>query len=193
MNLISNYEGPLILIVSGLLLLILLGWWLSRRSRSGQVEKRFRSIAVDALVDVIVPNGMGGEIHLDHVLLTARGLVVLDIKDVSGTVFASDRMDDWTVMGNNNRFTFANPQPALYDRVAAVRSVVPDVPVAGHVLFNDHADFSKGTPREVVQPKGLLELYRKPPKEELRSLVDAFQPHWERLKEESVPLRGAGR
>jgi hypothetical protein len=180
------------LIAGAVLLMVAFGWWAGASRRAAQVEKRFRSIAVDALVDVIVPNGMGGEIHLDHVLLTARGLVVLDIKEVRGTVFASDRMDDWTVMGNNNRFTFANPQPALYDRVAAVRSVVPDVPVAGHVLFNDHADFSKGTPREVIQPIGLLELYRKPAKEELRSLVDAFRPHWERLKEESVPLRGEG-
>ena len=168
-------------------LLAVVVWW--RQRRGGQVGKRFRGIAVDTLVDVIVPSGMGGEIHLDHVLLTGKGLVVLDIKDVSGIIFASDRMDDWTVIGRDRRFTFANPQPSLYDRVAAVRSVVPDVPVAGHVLFNEQADFSKGTPREVIQPQELLALYRLPPKDELRTLVDAFRPHWERLREESVPLR----
>jgi len=113
----------------------------------------------------------------------------LDIKVVRGIVFASDRMDDWTVMAKDGRYTFANPQPALYDRVAAVRSVVPDVPVAGHVLFDAQADFSKGIPKEVIQPPELLELYKKPAKDELRTLVDAFRPHWERLKEESVPLR----
>jgi len=189
MNVFSSYGWPPLAALGALLALLLLWLWLRRHNRADGVEKRFRAIAVDALVDVVVPNGMGGEIHLDHVLLTARGLVVLDIKDVRGVVFASDRMDDWTVMGDDRRFTFANPQAALYDRVAAVRSVVPDVPVAGHVLFSDHADFSKGTPREVIQPKGLLELYRKPLKDELRTLVDAFRPHWERLKEESVPLR----
>ncbi len=189
MNVISTLEGQLVVGGAALLVLLLLAWWLHRRGRASPVAKRFRAIAVDALVDVIVPNGMGGEIHLDHVLLTARGLVVIDIKDVQGIVFASDRMDDWTVIGSDSRYTFANPQPALYDRVAAVRSVVPDVPVAGHVLFSDHADFSKGTPREVIQPEGLVKLYQKPPKDELRTLVDAFRPHWERLKEESVPLR----
>ena len=133
MNVISTLEGQLIVGAAALLVLLLLAWWLHRRGRESPVAKRFRAIAVDALVDVIVPNGMGGEIHLDHVLLTARGLVVIDIKDVQGIVFASDRMDDWTVIGSDSRYTFANPQPALYDRVAAVRSVVPDVPVAGHV------------------------------------------------------------
>jgi hypothetical protein len=176
--------------LGGILLLLLTGWWLLR-ARGGNVDKRFRAVAVDTLVDVVVPNGMGGEIHLDHVLLTARGLVVLDIKVVRGIVFASDRMDDWTVIAKNRRFTFANPQPALYDRVAAVRSVVPDVPVAGHVLFDTQADFSKGVPKEVIQPLELLERYKKPPKDELRTLVDAFRPHWERLKEESVALRGS--
>jgi hypothetical protein len=189
-NIISSI-GPttLGLLLGGVLLLLLAGWWLLR-SGAGHIDKRFRAVAVDTLVDVVVPNGMGGEIHLDHVLLTARGLVVLDIKVVRGIVFASDRMDDWTVMAKDRRFTFANPQPALYDRVAAVRSVVPDVPVAGHVLFDAQADFSKGVPKEVIQPLEFLELYKKPPKDELRTLVAAFRPHWERLREESVPLRG---
>ncbi len=179
---------PATWVVGGVLILLLLTWWLLR-ARGSHIEKRFRAIAVDALVDVVVPNGMGGEIHLDHVLLTAKGLVVLDIKEARGIVFASDRMVDWTVIAKDRRYTFTNPQPALYDRVAAVRSVVPDVPVSGHVLFDAQADFSKGVPKEVIQPEQLLAQYRKPSKDELRTLVDAFRPHWERLKEESVPLR----
>jgi len=38
-------------------------------------------------------------------------------------------MSDWTVMGRGRRFTFDNPQPALYDRIAAVKALVGDVPV----------------------------------------------------------------
>lgn len=189
LDLVSTYGWPTLAGPAGLLVLLLLWLLLRRRDSAAPVDKRFRGIAVDMLVDVIIPNGMGGEIHLDHVLLTARGFVILDIKDVRGIVFASDRMEDWTVMGGDRRFTFANPQPALYDRIAAVRSVVPDVPVNGHVLFSEQGDFSKGTPRDVIQPKDLVERYRKPAKDELRTLVDAFRPHWERLREESVPLR----
>ena len=64
-------------------------------------------------------------------------------------------------MAKDRRYTLVNPQPALYDRVAAVRSVVPNVPVTGHVLFSAEADFSKGMPKEVIQPSALAERYKK--------------------------------
>ena len=38
-----------------------------------------------------------------------------------GAVFGGDQMIEWTVIGKKRRFTFANPQHALYDRMAAVR------------------------------------------------------------------------
>ena len=88
-----------------------------------------------------------GQIHLEHLLLTAKGLVVIDVKDVPGAVFASDRMDDWTVIHTQRRYSFPNPQGPLLDRVAAVRHSGSEMcPVAGHVLFSDQADLSKGRP-----------------------------------------------
>jgi len=48
------------------------------------------------------------------------------------------------------RFTFSNPQPALYDRIAAVRQIVRQVPVAGKVVFLDGATFTKGVPGMVA-------------------------------------------
>ena len=92
-------------------------------------------MAIERLQNVLVPDGMGGHIQVEHLLLTGQGLVVIDAKSFAGTIFASERMEEWTVIGKQGRFTFPNPLGTLYDRVAALRQLVRDVPVAGHVLF----------------------------------------------------------
>ena len=63
-----------------------------------------------------------------------------------GNIFGGDQMSDWTVMGRN-RFTFDNPQPALYDRIAAVKAVAGDVPVEGRIVFTRRGCFPKGLPK----------------------------------------------
>ena len=63
-------------------------------------------------------------------------------------------MSDWTVMGRR-RFTFDNPQPALYDRIAAVKALVGDVPVEGRLLFSNHGKFTKGKPKYVLMLDGI--------------------------------------
>ena len=90
-----------------------------RRSRRRSLLARLERIAFGAAHQVLVPDGMGGFIHIDHLLLTPRGVLVLDTRRVAGLIFGGDQMSDWTVMGRGNRYTFDNPQPALYDRIAA--------------------------------------------------------------------------
>jgi hypothetical protein len=159
-----------------------------RRRRRGNLDELLRAVSVESLRDILLPDRMGGEIHLQHLLLTAKGLVVLDVKTVRGMVFAGDRLDEWTVIDRAQRFAFPNPQPALYDRVAALRAVAKDMPVTGYILFLDHADFSKGRPTDVIFPDELQTRYRKPEKAELERLMEAFYPHWERVQEVSEPL-----
>jgi hypothetical protein len=103
---------------------------------------------------VLVPDGMGGFIHLDHLLLTPRGLLVLDTRRVPGLIFGGDQMSDWTVIGRR-RFTFDNPQPALYDRLAAVKALAGDFPVEGRLLFSNIGKFTKGMPKYVMMLDGI--------------------------------------
>jgi hypothetical protein len=161
-------------------------WWRKRGPLSAQA---LQAVAIEHLRDVLVPDGMGGQIQLEHLLLTANGVVVIDVKAFEGTIFASDRMEEWTVIGKQGRFTFPNPLGTLYDRIAALRQLVRDVPVAGHVLFAPGADFSKGRPRDVVLPAELIELYRKPERAELERLLEAFAPHWDHIKAATEPVK----
>ena len=146
-------------LVSLITLLVLLSLWLVYRSRLGHrrtVEKVLQEIGYDRINDLVIPNGDDGEILIDYVLLTSQGLLIVDIKDVEGTVFGSDKMQDWTVIGDKRRYTFSNPQPALYDRIAAVRHIVRQVPVAGRILFSDGAEFTKGSVLLVLQSQKVI-------------------------------------
>jgi Nuclease-related domain len=126
-----------------------------RRSRRRALLVRLERVALEAVHQVLVPDGMGGFIHIDHLLLTPRGVLVLDTRRVAGLIFGGDQMSDWTVMGRGHRYTFDNPQPALYDRIAAVKALVGDVPVEGRLLFSNVGKFTKGMPKWVLMVDGI--------------------------------------
>ncbi len=151
------------------------------------------AVAIDRVQDVLLPDGMGGQIQVEHLLLTGNGLLVIDVKAFEGTIFASERMAEWTVIGKKGRFTFPNPLGTLYDRVAALKQLVRDVPVTGLVLFGERADFSKGRPRDVLSPAELMERYARPEQADLERLLVAFAPHWERVKGATEPRAGRRR
>lgn len=168
-----------------LLALLLLGL-VMRRRRSGDPEARLRAVAAGVLADFVIPDGDAGEIQVEFALLTEHGIIVLDLKDVEGHVFGSETMQDWTVIQANRRFTFGNPQHALLDRVAAVKRVVPEIPVTGFVAFMERARFTKGRPRYVVQFDEFLRELEKERQRRSESPITAFLPYWDRLREVAV-------
>jgi hypothetical protein len=172
------------LIVAFVVVAAIVMLWVRRRRRGTDAVAAIR---VKSMRDVVLPDGMGGQIHLEHVLLTARGIVVLDVKNYDGTVFASDRMDEWTVIGKAQRFTFPNPQRALFDRVAAIKAVSRDIPVNGFILFCGEAEFGKDRPSDAILPAELIERFRKPDSADLERLMDAFMPHWDKVVNASEP------
>ncbi len=143
----------------GLLLLAAVGYWAwrayQRRARRTALLARLGGVAFETAHQILVPDGMGGCIHIDHLLLTPRGVLVLDTRRVVGLIFGGDQMSDWTVMGRNSRYTFDNPQPALYDRIAAVKALVGEVPVEGRLLFSNAGKFTKGIPKWVLMLDGI--------------------------------------
>jgi len=145
----------------GVLVLLLLagGYWgvraYQRRARRKALLARLERVAFEAAHQVLVPDGMGGFIHIDHLLLTPRGVLVLDTRRVAGLIFGGDQMSDWTVMGRGRRYTFDNPQPALYDRIAAVKALVGNTPVEGRLLFSNAGKFTKGIPKWVLMLDGI--------------------------------------
>jgi hypothetical protein len=148
-----------IAVIVAALALLALGYWAlrtyQRRARRRALLARLERVAFESAHQVLVPDGMGGFIHIDHLLLTPRGVLVLDTRRVAGLIFGGDQMSGWTVMGRGHRYTFDNPQPALYDRIAAVKALVGDMPVEGRLLFSNAGKFTKGIPKWVLMLDGI--------------------------------------
>lgn len=178
-----NQSPWLVPLVVVLILLLLWLLYRSQRNRARTLAKVFREIGYERIDGLIIPNGDEGEILVDHVLLTSQGLLIVDIKDVDGTVFGSDKMQDWTVIAADRRYTFPNPQPALYDRIAAVREIVRQVPVAGRILFLDGAVFTKGVPGLVCNLDELLDEFAEKDKAAAKVKIEAFKPHWDLIRQ----------
>lgn len=149
-------------------------------------EEMIEEIAYDVLRNVLVPNGNGGQLHLNYLLLTERGLLVVDYFDVPGAIFGGDQMIQWTSIGRKRRFTFSNPQPLLYDRMAAVKLLAGDVPVDGRLVFTTRGDFPKGKPKYVVRIDQLASQF--PVVDRLRgNVAAAFNDVWQNVKRNVQP------
>ena len=162
--------------------------WMLRRRDARRVA-RVTSGAADYLRNVLVPDGNGGDYHLDFVLLTSRGVVIIDMRDIAGNVFGGDQMTDWTLMDGPRRSTFVNPQSGLYDRIASVRAALQDAetPVEGRIVFTRRAKFPKGLPRYTVMLESIAAEFPKLGAAELEISVAKYRPAWARLKEACKP------
>lgn len=165
--------------VAGTTLLV----WLRVTAVQRDVDRTLRTIADRLIRDVVVPDGIGGFVPVDALLLRDRKLYVLDIRDVEGAVFGSEKMDIWTAMGKRRRYQFNNPIRPMHDRIAAVKYLVPGIDVQPRILFTSRGHFPKGRPdgvqllEEFAQP--LLRAMPKKPVE-----VDAeWQGRWAQICE----------
>lgn len=172
-----------------LALAALVTWFviLYRRYRDRRrVDRTIASIAYEMLKNVLVPNGMGGQIHIHYLLLTQRGILVMDVLERPGAIFGGDQMIEWTSIGRKRRYTFSNPQHMLYDRVAAVKALAGDVPVEGRIVFTMRSEFPKGRPKYVIRIDDLANDF--PMVDAARGhIAAAFADVWANIKQNAEP------
>jgi Nuclease-related domain len=173
----ASIAGALALIA---LLLVLWRWYRRRRATAARLAM-VTGGAFEYLRDVLVPDGQGAALHVDFLLLTARGCIVVDMRDIAGNIFGGDQMTEWTVMHHEQRYTFANPQTGLYDRIAAVRALIAELPVEGRVVFAPRGRFPKGLPRYTLMLGSVAAEF--PPAERAQSgaVPEAWRGDWTRL------------
>ncbi|MGB8327191.1 MAG: NERD domain-containing protein [Steroidobacteraceae bacterium] len=164
------------------------GWrWYARRQAQRILLQAVTQGAFEHLRNVLVPDGNGGAYHVDFLLLTVRGVVVIDLRDVTGNVFGGDQMNEWTVMNRSLRTTFPNPQSALYDRVAAVKALAGDVPVEGRIVFTRRAAFPKGMPRWTARVDTLGAEFPAVDRGTLEATVRRWLGGWQKTKAATMP------
>jgi hypothetical protein len=176
-DLLTKIGGALVAV----LLLLLLWRWYRRRQEQAAVLAAVTGGSYEYQRDVLVPDGQGGWVHIDFLLLTARGCVVIDLRDVIGNIFGGDQMTAWTLMHRGQRTTFANPQTSLYDRIAVVRALVSELPVEGRVLFSARGRFPKGLPRYTLMLESLIAEFPRGDRQSGAELPAPWRADWQRL------------
>jgi hypothetical protein len=176
-------------VAGGVVLLALLIWavlvWRERR-RWQQMDETISSIAYDMLKNVLISNGMDEQIHVHYLLLTERGLLVIDLLERPGAIFGGDQMIEWTSIGKKRRYTFPNPQHALYDRLAAVKLLAPNTPVEGRIVFTKRSEFPKGKSKNVLRVDELTTHYIVADRSRA-NINAAFADVWQRIKKSAQP------
>src|SRR5579862_4072754 len=140
------------------------------------------SCGFDHMRDVLVPDGQGSTLHVDFLLLTARGVIVIDLRDIAGNIFGGDQMSAWTVMHRSQRYTFDNPQTGLYDRIAAVRALAQGLPVDGRIVFTGRGRFPKGLPRHTLMLESLPSEFPASDRQAMGALLERWMPGWNAIK-----------
>jgi hypothetical protein len=151
------------------------------------IDNVISSVAFDELRNVLLPFGAGEQIHVNYLLLTQKGLLLIDLFDTHGMIFAGEKMEQWSIFGPKRHFMMSNPLPMLYDRVAAVRQFAGDnVPVDGRVVFSMRGEFPKGRPDTVIRLDELQDEFPVVDKSP-GGAAAAFAEVWSRIREASQP------
>jgi len=151
------------------------------------IDNVISSVAYEELRNVLLPTGSGEQMHMSCVLLTQKGLVVIDLFDVAGMIFAGEKMEQWSVFGPKRHFTFTNPLPMLYDRVAVVQHLVGEhVPVVGRIVFSMRGEFPKGRPEAVIRLDELQDEFPVVDKTP-GGAAAAFAPVWSQVSSAAQP------
>lgn len=158
-------------------------WFTPQRRRERALRKTLRAIGHDALTNIVIPDGVDGEIQIDQLLLTTRGILVLEIKRVDGTVFGGERLDQWTALSRERRVAFANPLLLLRQRIIALQTLLQkSVPVDGRVVLVGDVKLGADLPATVATPLTLREEFAPSGNTPDQNALQAFSAHWDALR-----------
>ena len=158
----------------------------SRRRTRRLLHKTIRAISHDYVENIVVPDGLDGKIQIDYLLLTARGLLVLDVKEVGGVVFAGTALERWAVIDGTEHYKINNPIGPSLARVVAIKRLAPDLPVHGRIVFTNETEFHGGTLPHVVSLEQLRDEFAPAGAGAAHRPVDAFYAAWIKLRERAV-------
>ncbi|MCG6887554.1 MAG: NERD domain-containing protein [Proteobacteria bacterium] len=147
--------------------------------------RKIRKLGQASLHNVIIPDGIGGTVFLEHVVLHPIGIIVIQVRRYRGAVFAADKIDTWTQVLGKRSYKFPNPLRELEATLLAVRNLTPDVTLEGRLLVTREAIFPKGRPDSIInfsEAKQQWGITRNGP------VTAALKTAWENLRNHAQPL-----
>jgi len=159
-------------------LLISLRAIINKYFKERKVNKSIQQLGSQYMKQVILPDGVGGSVFLDYLVLAQHSITLIILKKFRGSIFCAENIEQWTQLIGNKSYKFSNVLHQLDSDISSIRSLVNDAEVSGLVVFSSDCEFPKGKPAQV---KSITELTTKEVDKQLHSekLLNA----WYGLKE----------
>jgi len=138
-------------VLTSIILLLLFARYLKHRyNKKHQLASILEAYSQDEVKNIIVPDGVGGLIEIEHLVLLKQGILLLETNPISGVIFAADKMENWSQVFDGRSYKFINPLYRLQLTQQAISELVPDINVFCRLVFMaDDASFPKGKPEKV--------------------------------------------
>jgi len=108
-----------------------------------------RPYVKDEIKQVIIPDGIGGLLEIEHLILLEQGILLIETYPMAGNLFGAEMIDQWTQIIDGRSYKFANPLRHIRTSRQAIKVLAPEIPVFCRVIFNSDSYFPKGKPDEV--------------------------------------------
>ncbi len=155
---LDSYE-TITLLLGGFLLVLIIVYFtyrlLGKNRQLRKIRRVVKKISGDFLANTSLDMGEDQYAYFDYILLHKDGIIVLELKDYAGHIFASEQINQWTQVLAGKSYKFTNPFFELERKIELLRQVLPGQKIQALILFTDSADFPKGRPQNVLLLKEL--------------------------------------
>lgn len=114
------------------------------------------------LNDIYLPLSDGTTTQIDHVVVSAFGIFVIETKNYTGWIFASEKSSVWTQTIYRVKNKFQNPLRQNYRHVCTLSELtgVPKSFFHGIVVFTGNCEFKTELPKNVVYLGNMIDAIR---------------------------------
>ena len=165
-------------VMVALVLLFLFRTQLRNWRQERNIKKAIRRLGVRAMKNIHLPDGMGDEVTIEHLLLGRDAILVVGVLRFAGLIFGSPHTDQWTQVIGRRSYRFENPDHYLKRQIIAISLIVPGARVSGRHLFAHGAKFPRDKPDNVLLLSNIKSLPRRPGPDDIPKQLQAA---WEQL------------
>jgi hypothetical protein len=158
----QQLAAVLVAVILASILLFLFRVELKNWRQERHIRKAIRRLGWRSMENIHLPDGTGGEVTIEHLLLGRDAILVVGVMRFEGAIFGSPRTDQWTQVINRISYKFDNPDQNLQRQINAVRLIVPDARVSGWHLFGYDAKFPRDKPDSVLKLGDVRQLPKRP-------------------------------
>lgn len=147
---------------------------------SKKIDSALKGYSQAELHDVVFPDGVGGLVEIERLVLVKQGILVIETYPISGNLFGADKIEQWTQMLNGKSFKFINPLYRIQMLRQAIKAIAPSTPIFYCVIFTaNDSSFPKGKPDDVSTLFSLendLEMLKQSP-----VMTEKQRSNWQRI------------